>query len=54
MNILLLHEKYAVYQLVSRLRDVFVYRYQRRPLMLVQVNIVNKDILCIYTTNHGQ
>jgi hypothetical protein len=31
-----------------------VYRYRRRPLLLVQVNIENKDILCIYTSNHGQ
>jgi hypothetical protein len=22
--------------------------------MLVQVNIENKDILCVYTSNHGQ
>jgi hypothetical protein len=27
-----------------------VYRYQRHPLLLVQVNIENKDILCcLYT-----
>jgi hypothetical protein len=33
-----------------------VYRYRRHPLLLVQVNIENKDILCvfIYTSNHGQ
>jgi hypothetical protein len=31
----LLHEQYTVYKQVSRLRDVFVYRYQRRPLLLV-------------------
>ena len=24
------------------------------PLHLVQVNIENKDILCIYTSSHGQ
>jgi hypothetical protein len=31
-----------------------MYRYWRRPLLLVQVNIENKDILLIYTSNHGQ
>jgi hypothetical protein len=50
----LLHEKYKVYKQVSKLGDVFVYRYRRRPLLLVQVQIENKDILCIYTSNHGQ
>jgi hypothetical protein len=33
-----------------------VYRYRRRPLLLVQVKMENKDILCefIYTSHHGQ
>ena len=34
-------------------RDVFVYRYLRHPLLLVQVNIENKDILCFYTSIQG-
>jgi hypothetical protein len=50
----LLHGQYAVYTQVNRIRDVFVYQYQRRPLLLLQVNIEKKDILCIYTCNHGQ
>jgi hypothetical protein len=49
----------TVYTQVSRLKDtdIFVYRYRRRPLLLVQViieNTKNKDILFIYTSNHGQ
>ena len=34
--------------------EMYLYRYRRRPLLLVQVNIENKDILCIYTSIHGQ
>jgi hypothetical protein len=47
-------EEYAVYIYISRPGDVFVYRYQRRCLLLLQVNTENKDVLSIYTSNHGQ
>jgi hypothetical protein len=33
----------TVYKSLSTLGDVFVYRYRRRPLLLVQVNIEKKE-----------
>jgi hypothetical protein len=31
-----------------------VYRYWRHPILLIQVNIENKDILYIHVSNHGK
>ena len=33
--------------------ELGVYRYRRCPLLLVQENIENKDILCIYSSIQG-
>jgi hypothetical protein len=49
----LIHEEYAIFIKVSQPGDVHVYRYLRCPLLFVQVNTEKKDILCIYTSNHG-
>jgi lantibiotic modifying enzyme len=51
----MIHEQYTDYTNVSILRDVFVYLYQRFPILLVQVNTENMIVLgvLIYTFNHG-
>jgi hypothetical protein len=48
----LIHEKYVFYTLVSRMGDVFVYRFWRRPLLLVQVNTENSRVMIFHLFTH--
>jgi hypothetical protein len=57
--IFLLHEQFKVYKKVKTPSDVSLHRFQRCPLLLVQLNAENHririfNVVCIYTSNHGQ
>jgi hypothetical protein len=39
---------YSVYKYINKLMDIFLYRYLRRPLTLVQVTLLHLEIRSIF------